>query len=187
MQGAKNFLILIKSLIQAWKNKIPVASWAILTLYTFLDREEFSYSLIIYSLLYKISIFKLIESELCILNGWRLDLILDYLSIVSQKVCSPFVWGNRVPILLSLNRFIKMHDWTSLSLLVTCDVLLRYEIQENLIVQFVVMLFCVRVEEVLIELPEFLIWHLKEVLHIKSCIPVFIFADQFFIKGKKLE
>lgn len=77
-----------------------------------------------------------------------------------------------------------MHDWTSLSLLVTCHILFRYEIQEDLIVQFVVMLICVCVEEVLIELPELLIWHLKEVLHIKSGVPILIFADQLFIKSE---
>lgn len=77
-----------------------------------------------------------------------------------------------------------MHDWTSLSLLVTCHILLRYEIQEDLIVQFVVMLFSVSVEKVLVELPELLVRHLKEVLHIKSSVSVLIFADQLFIKSK---
>ncbi len=99
------------------------------------------------------------------------------------------MWSYRVSVLKFLNRLIKMHYRTSLRFFIIRHVLLRYEVQEDLIIHFV-LFFCfihVRIEKGLIELlVGFSVSETDKGFNIESGIAILIFAYKLTVACEKL-
>ena len=80
-----------------------------------------------------------------------------------------------------------MHDWTSLRLLPRWDILLRDEIEEDLVVKLLLLL-CVRIEEPVVEiLICFIFPKADESANIESCVSIGVLTNKLSIVGEHLK